>query len=167
MCGPGRRGALVGAARGGSGWRPGQPGGRPLFCAASCPPTAPPGGVLVRTTHSVISVGTEKMKVEQARMNLLQKARARPDQVRKVLETARNLGWRSALEKVRNRLVDAANEMLPIFAQHVLWRPKAREMIGHLMEARDRERLRTELNHGVRLANSLGLDVSDVRLAPG
>src|SRR6476469_7550376 len=67
-------------------------------------PTPPPGGVLVRTTHSVISVGTEKMKVEQAKMNLLQKARARPDQVRKVLDTARNLGWRSALEKVRNRL---------------------------------------------------------------
>ena len=67
-------------------------------------PTAPPGGVLVRTTHSVISVGTEKMKVEQAKMNLLQKAKARPDQVRKVLETARNLGWKSALEKVRNRL---------------------------------------------------------------
>jgi predicted dehydrogenase/threonine dehydrogenase-like Zn-dependent dehydrogenase len=66
--------------------------------------SAPPGGVLVRTTHSVISVGTEKMKVEQARMNLLQKARARPDQVRKVLDTARNLGWRSAIEKVRNRL---------------------------------------------------------------
>ncbi len=67
-------------------------------------PTAPPGGVLVRTTHSVISMGTERMKVEQARMNLLQKARARPDQVRKVLDTARNLGWRAALEKVRNRL---------------------------------------------------------------
>src|SRR5213594_1467954 len=67
-------------------------------------PTAPPGGVLVRTTHSVISVGTERMKVEQARMNLLQKARARPDQVRKVLDTAKTLGWRNALEKVRNRL---------------------------------------------------------------
>jgi predicted dehydrogenase/threonine dehydrogenase-like Zn-dependent dehydrogenase len=67
-------------------------------------PTAPHGGVLVRTTHSVISVGTEKMKVEQARMNLLQKARARPDQVRKILDTAKTLGWRSALEKVRNRL---------------------------------------------------------------
>jgi len=67
-------------------------------------PTTPPGGVLVRTTHSVISIGTEKMKVEQAKMNLLQKARARPDQVRKVLDTARNLGWRAALEKVRNRL---------------------------------------------------------------
>ena len=70
----------------------------------------------------------------------------------------------SAGKKVRTRLVDAANTMLPIFANHVLWRPKAREVIGTLMEARDRERLREELNHGVRLANSLGLDVSDVRL---
>jgi len=40
-------------------------------------------------------------------------------------------------------------------------------MIGTLMEARDRERLREELNHGVRLANSLGLDVSDVRMPAG
>ena len=68
------------------------------------PPTAPPGGILVRLTHSVISVGTEKMKVEQARMNLIQKARARPDQVRKVMDTARTLGWRAAMEKVRSRL---------------------------------------------------------------
>ncbi len=60
--------------------------------------------MLVRTTHSVISIGTEKMKVEQAKMNLLQKAKARPDQVRKVLDTARNLGWKAAFEKVRNRL---------------------------------------------------------------
>ncbi len=67
-------------------------------------PTAPPGGVLVRLTHSVISPGTEKMKVEQAKMNLIQKAKARPDQVRKVLEVAKNMGWKSALEKVRNRL---------------------------------------------------------------
>ncbi len=67
-------------------------------------PTPPPGGLLVRVTHSVISAGTEKMKVEQAKMNLLQKARARPDQVRKVLDTARNLGWRAAYDKVRNRL---------------------------------------------------------------
>jgi predicted dehydrogenase/threonine dehydrogenase-like Zn-dependent dehydrogenase len=67
-------------------------------------PTAPPGGVLVRVTHSVISSGTEKMKVAQAKMNLLQKARARPDQVRKVMDVARNLGWRAALDKVRNRL---------------------------------------------------------------
>lgn len=67
-------------------------------------PQPPPGGLLVRTTCSVISPGTEKMKVEQARMSLLQKARARPDQVRKVLDTARTLGWKAAYDKVRNRL---------------------------------------------------------------
>lgn len=67
-------------------------------------PMPPPGGILVRTTCSVISPGTEKMKVDQARMSLLQKARARPDQVRKVIDTARTLGLKSALEKVRNRL---------------------------------------------------------------
>lgn len=67
-------------------------------------PTPPPGGLLVRLTHSVISVGTERMKIGQAKMNLLQKARARPDQVQKVVDTVRTLGWSAALEKVRNRL---------------------------------------------------------------
>ena len=66
--------------------------------------------------------------------------------------------------KVKHTLIEAANRMLPEFAAHALWRPKAREMIGQLMEARDRERLETELNHGVRLAKSLGLDVADVQL---
>ena len=70
----------------------------------------------------------------------------------------------SATPKTKATLIDAANRMLPEFAAHVLWRPKAREMIGQLMEARDRERLKTELNHGVRLAKSLGLDVRDVAL---
>ena len=67
-------------------------------------PQPPRGGVLVRVTHSVISVGTERMKVQEAGMSLLQKARARPDQVRKVLDAGRTLGWTAALEKVRNRL---------------------------------------------------------------
>jgi hypothetical protein len=67
-------------------------------------------------------------------------------------------------KKVKDTLIAAANRMLPEFAQHALWRPKAREFIGNLMEARDRERLKAELNHGVRLAKSLGLDVSDVAL---
>jgi hypothetical protein len=69
-----------------------------------------------------------------------------------------------ATPKVRSELIAAANRMLPEFAKHALWRPKAREFIGSLMEARDRERLKLELNHGVRLAKSLGLDVSDVAL---
>ena len=65
---------------------------------------------------------------------------------------------------VHKKLIDAANRMLPEFAAHAMWRPKAREMIGQLMESRDRERLKTELSHGVRLAQSLGLDVSEVAL---
>ena len=71
-------------------------------------PQPPPGGILVRTVCSVISPGTEKMKVEQARMSLLQKAKARPDQVKKVLDTARTLGWKAAMEKVKNRLESPA-----------------------------------------------------------
>jgi hypothetical protein len=71
---------------------------------------------------------------------------------------------RDASPKVKRQLIDAANRMLPEFAAHALWRPKAREFIGNLMEARDRERLKTDLNHGVRLANSLGLDVREVQL---
>jgi hypothetical protein len=69
-----------------------------------------------------------------------------------------------ATKKLQDALIEAANVMLPIFAQHALWRPKAREMIGTLMEARDRERLRQEIQHGVRLAKSLGLDLADVAL---
>jgi hypothetical protein len=70
----------------------------------------------------------------------------------------------SASPKTKGELVAAANRMLPEFAKHALWRPKAREFIGSLMEARDRERLHQELEHGRRLAASLGLDVSEVQL---
>jgi 1,2-phenylacetyl-CoA epoxidase catalytic subunit len=69
-----------------------------------------------------------------------------------------------ASQRVQNSLIEAANVMLPTFAKHALWRPKAREMIGNLMEARDKERLRQEIQHGVRLAKSLGLDIADVAL---
>jgi hypothetical protein len=69
-----------------------------------------------------------------------------------------------APKKVHKQLVKVANEMLPIFAQHVLWRPKAREWIGGLMRSRDVERLREDLEEGVKLAQSLGIDVSDVEL---
>jgi predicted dehydrogenase/threonine dehydrogenase-like Zn-dependent dehydrogenase len=62
------------------------------------------GGVLVRTTHSVISVGTERSTVELGRKSLLGKARERPDQVRKVLDTVQREGVVSAYHKVKTRL---------------------------------------------------------------
>jgi 1,2-phenylacetyl-CoA epoxidase catalytic subunit len=67
--------------------------------------------------------------------------------------------------KTKRRLIDGANRMLPIFVQHALWRPKAREFIGSLMRDTDERRLREDLDQGVRLAQSLGLDVSDVNIS--
>ena len=69
-----------------------------------------------------------------------------------------------ASKKTKQRLVEAANRLLPTFVQHALWRPKERAFIGRAMHARDAERLKEDLEIGVRLAQSLGLDVSDVEL---
>jgi hypothetical protein len=70
----------------------------------------------------------------------------------------------NADRKTTENLVKAANRMLPVFAAHALWRPKAREFVGALMRDTDVRRLHEDIENGVRLANSLGLDVSDVRI---
>jgi 1,2-phenylacetyl-CoA epoxidase catalytic subunit len=67
-------------------------------------------------------------------------------------------------DKTKRRLVDAANRLLPIFAQHALWRPKAREFIGALMRETDIRMLREDLENGIRLAKSLGIDPSGIEL---
>jgi predicted dehydrogenase len=60
--------------------------------------------VLLRTRYSFVSLGTERMKVSQARMGLTAKARERPDQVRQVLDTVREQGLVPTVRKVRERL---------------------------------------------------------------
>jgi len=65
---------------------------------------------------------------------------------------------------VHTKLIDAANRMLPIFTQHALWRPKAREFIGALMRETDVRMLKEDLEQGVRLAKSLGIEVGDIEL---
>ena len=55
-------------------------------------PVCRPGGVLVRSLFSLFSTGTELMKVSEAKMSMVGKARARPDQVRKVLDTVAQQG---------------------------------------------------------------------------
>ena len=62
------------------------------------------GGVLVKTCYSVISSGTEGMKVREGKLSYLGKARARPDQVRKVLGTLRQQGLVATYQKVMNKL---------------------------------------------------------------
>jgi predicted dehydrogenase len=61
-------------------------------------------GVLVRARASVVSAGTERMVVEFAEKNLLQKARARPDLVRQVLQKARREGLLSTFDAVTRKL---------------------------------------------------------------
>jgi hypothetical protein len=72
----------------------------------------------------------------------------------------------SAGKKVKASLVDAANSLLPVFAKHALWRPKAREFIGALMRDADIRMLREDLEQGIRLAQSLGIDASGIVLPP-
>jgi predicted dehydrogenase/threonine dehydrogenase-like Zn-dependent dehydrogenase len=67
-------------------------------------PVCRTGGVVVRTAYSLISAGTERMKVEQARMSLLAKARARPDKVRQVIQSVKQVGLAETINKVRERL---------------------------------------------------------------
>jgi len=67
-------------------------------------PSCAPGGVLVRSLYSLISTGTELMKVGESKMSMVGKARARPDQVKKVLETVQQQGALTAYKKAMNRL---------------------------------------------------------------
>jgi hypothetical protein len=69
---------------------------------------------------------------------------------------------RHATSKTKDKLVKAANVLLPVFVEHELWRPRERAWIGSAMRAADIARLKSELDHGVRLAQSLGIDVGDV-----
>jgi predicted dehydrogenase/threonine dehydrogenase-like Zn-dependent dehydrogenase len=62
------------------------------------------GQLLVANRASLISAGTERTKIAMGEKNLLQKARARPDLVKKVVDKARVDGIRSALDTARDRL---------------------------------------------------------------
>ena len=66
--------------------------------------------------------------------------------------------------KTKNALVKRAQEMLPLFVDHTLWRPKERAFIGRAMHERDMARLKAEIEDGVRLAASLGIDVGEIKV---
>jgi len=67
-------------------------------------PACQSGGVLVRSLYSLISTGTELMKVREAKMSLIGKARSRPDQVRKVLDGVSQNGLLATYTKAMTRL---------------------------------------------------------------
>lgn len=67
-------------------------------------PQAAPGGVLIRTTRSLISAGTERMLVEFSQAGWLERIRQQPGAVRQVLDKLRTDGLLPTVEAVRSRL---------------------------------------------------------------
>ncbi|MEU9419926.1 bi-domain-containing oxidoreductase [Streptomyces sp. NPDC048272] len=67
-------------------------------------PGCKPDGVLVRTAYSLISTGTELMKVSEAGMSMVGKARSRPDQVAKVMQSVATNGVPATYRKVMGKL---------------------------------------------------------------
>lgn len=62
------------------------------------------GELLLRTRHTLISAGTERMLVEFGKANWLDKARQQPDKVKMVLEKARTDGLAATMEAVQSKL---------------------------------------------------------------
>src|ERR1700735_1512090 len=72
--------------------------------------TAPRGGLLVRTSRSLISAGTERMLVEFGRAGWIDKARQQPEKVRQVLAKVHTDGILPTLEAVRGKL----DQLMPL-----------------------------------------------------
>jgi predicted dehydrogenase/threonine dehydrogenase-like Zn-dependent dehydrogenase len=67
-------------------------------------PVCRSGGLLVRSLFSLISTGTEMMKISEASMSMVGMARARPDQVKKVFDQVQQQGLATTYKKVMNKL---------------------------------------------------------------
>jgi len=67
-------------------------------------PNISPGGILVKTVNSLISIGTEKLMLDLARKSMIGKARERPDQVHQVVEKIKKEGLKSTYKKLMNQL---------------------------------------------------------------
>jgi predicted dehydrogenase/threonine dehydrogenase-like Zn-dependent dehydrogenase len=68
------------------------------------PHTPKRSGAIVRNYASLISAGTEKMSVELARASLIEKAKSRPDDVKKVLAEVKQQGFWKTYNRIMNKL---------------------------------------------------------------
>ena len=67
-------------------------------------PKVKSGSVLIQTTKTLVSLGTERMLVEFGKANLIQKAKQQPDKVKMVLDKIKSDGLRPTLDAVFNKL---------------------------------------------------------------
>ncbi|MFI1772646.1 bi-domain-containing oxidoreductase [Thalassobellus citreus] len=73
-------------------------------------PMVKSGHVLIKTTKSLVSLGTERMLVEFGKANFIQKARQQPDKVKMVLDKVKTDGLKPTIDAVFNKL----NQPLPL-----------------------------------------------------
>lgn len=73
-------------------------------------PKVKSGHVLIKTSRTLVSLGTERMLVEFGKANFLQKARQQPDKVKMVLDKVKTDGLKPTIDSVFNKL----NQPLPL-----------------------------------------------------
>ena len=67
-------------------------------------PLVKSGHILIQTTQSLVSLGTERMLVEFGKSNLIQKAKQQPDKVKEVINKIKTDGLRPTIKAVFNKL---------------------------------------------------------------
>jgi predicted dehydrogenase/threonine dehydrogenase-like Zn-dependent dehydrogenase len=67
-------------------------------------PLVKPGHVLIQTTRTLVSLGTERMLVEFGKSNLFQKAQQQPDKVKEVFNKIKTDGLKPTINAVFNKL---------------------------------------------------------------
>ena len=67
-------------------------------------PNVSPGSLLIKTSKTLISTGTERMLVEFSKSNLITKAQKQPDKVKMILDKISTDGLKPTLETVFNKL---------------------------------------------------------------
>ena len=67
-------------------------------------PAVKSGCVLIQTTRTLVSLGTERMLVDFGKANFIQKAKQQPDKVKMVLDKIKTDGLRPTMEAVFNKL---------------------------------------------------------------
>jgi predicted dehydrogenase/threonine dehydrogenase-like Zn-dependent dehydrogenase len=67
-------------------------------------PKAKKGSVLIETTKTLVSVGTERMLVDFGKAGWIEKARSQPDKVKMVLEKVKTDGFAATYDAVKSKL---------------------------------------------------------------
>ena len=67
-------------------------------------PSIKPGHIIIQTTISLVSLGTERMLVEFGKSNLFQKAKQQPDKVKEVFNKVKTDGLKPTINAVFNKL---------------------------------------------------------------